>query len=253
LIPLPDKPTIVPDTSIKITLVASPEARVFGPRDREQVIKDIYLVRDAFGAQFDFHVNATIEERLPQDSDPKFNSSGHIGEPLDDDNLLGFYRPLDSGIELFVDNCSKVAAYIRQPTNLIVQKVLFHELGHLVSHVGLFTGHCFSCGNEALFNWGDFQESSTELKEHFAQVAAYAAILDLNDGKLEDAMLALSKKQSVKYRSWETYRALIQAGVQPCAAKLGFQNQFLTLLQSQPTHRQVPRREHLHCYPNDDD
>jgi hypothetical protein len=85
----PDKLIIVLETGIKITLVASPEMEVFGLRDREQVIKDIYLVRDAFGAQFDFEVDATIKERPPLDSDPKFDSLNHIDEPLDDDNLLG--------------------------------------------------------------------------------------------------------------------------------------------------------------------
>jgi hypothetical protein len=46
-----------------------------------------------------------------------------------------------------------------------------------------------SCGEEALFNWRDFPESSTEVKEHFAEVGAYTAILDLKDAKLEGAML----------------------------------------------------------------
>ena len=75
-----------------------------------------------------------------------------------------------------------------------MRKVLFHELGHLVSHAGLFTGTCLSCGEEALFNWRDFPESSTEVKEHFAQIGAYTAILDLKDEKLEGAMLRLSKR-----------------------------------------------------------
>ena len=243
-----DKGPIVLETGIKITLVAGQEMEVFGLRDREQVIKDIHLVRDAFGAQFDFDVNATINERLPVDSDPKFDSSGHIYDPPDDDNLLGLYHPFDSSIELFVDNCSKVAAQIGQPPNLTVRKVLFHELGHLVSHAGLITGTCAFCGEEALFNWRHFPRSPSEPTEHFAQVAAYIAILDLNDAKLEDAMVALSKNQSINYRSWEAHRARVQAGLPPSEAKRDFQNQFQTALEARPNDTQVPRREHLHCY-----
>jgi hypothetical protein len=69
-----------------------------GPGQGNRSLEHINLVRNSFGAEFHFGVNATIKERLPLDSDPEFDSCAQSHEPVDDDNLPGLYHPFNSSI-----------------------------------------------------------------------------------------------------------------------------------------------------------
>jgi hypothetical protein len=232
---------------IDITLVSSPENRALGLRNPNQAAKDVDILVDVFRAELDYEKDIKIAERSPLPSDPNFVASNDTHESLDDDGLLGLYHSSTSRIAIFLDNCSKVAVHIGQPPDLIARKVLLHELGHLVSHLGVFKGTCSVCSEEASFNWTDFAGSAAELKEHFAQLGTYLAIYDLNSKDLESAMAELSKHQSPRYRSWELHRALALNGVLPFSLKRAFQSQFLSVLQCKPEARQVPTREHMMC------
>jgi hypothetical protein len=233
---------------IDITLVATPGTEVFRLGNPDQVIKLAQVVKSVFGAKLNFQEDVKIAERPQLPSDPTFDASMRAHEPLDDDGLLGVYYSSKSKIEIFLDNCSKVADHLGQTPGLIAQKVLLHELAHLVSHLGGFKGTCLVCTEEASFNWSDFGDGAAELKEHFAQLGAYLANLDLYNDDLEVAMAELSKHQSPRYRSWEPHRAFVQDGVPIGSVKRGFQDQFLTFLQSKPQNRQVRAREHVICF-----